>query len=161
MGDPWWTYLTNKNSLTDWLCRSRKWRNLIRRRSSLILTPVSVRLSVWFLRKCKKIKIFFWIFTSLPLSCSCCCLIYIYISKVIWWMSYIVDDAMAIFLALRSPEVEVIGLTSIYGNVYTTLATRNALHLVILLSCCSFDCSIVVLCKWHLSYFNSLRLVFF
>lgn len=40
------------------------------------------------------------------------------------------DDAMAIFLALRSPEVEVIGLTTIFGNVYTTLATRNALHLV-------------------------------
>lgn len=37
---------------------------------------------------------------------------------------------MAIFLALRSPEVEVIGLTTIYGNVYTTLATRNALHLL-------------------------------
>jgi inosine-uridine nucleoside N-ribohydrolase len=44
----------------------------------------------------------------------------------------LIDDAMAIFLALRSPEVEVIGLTTIYGNVYTTLATRNALHLVIL-----------------------------
>ncbi|XP_039008987.1 probable uridine nucleosidase 2 isoform X1 [Hibiscus syriacus] len=41
-----------------------------------------------------------------------------------------VDDAMAIFLALRSPEVEVIGLTTIFGNVYTTLATRNALHLL-------------------------------
>ncbi|KAH9782527.1 putative uridine nucleosidase 2 [Citrus sinensis] len=41
-----------------------------------------------------------------------------------------VDDAMAILLALRSPEVEVIGLTTIYGNVYTTLATRNALHLL-------------------------------
>ncbi|KAJ9187190.1 hypothetical protein P3X46_002675 [Hevea brasiliensis] len=41
-----------------------------------------------------------------------------------------VDDAMAIYLALRSPEVEVIGLTTIYGNVYTTLATRNALHLL-------------------------------
>lgn len=40
------------------------------------------------------------------------------------------DDAMAIFVALQSPEVEVIGLTTIYGNVYTTLATRNALHLV-------------------------------
>ncbi|CAA3015306.1 probable uridine nucleosidase 2 [Olea europaea subsp. europaea] len=36
---------------------------------------------------------------------------------------------MAIFLALKSPEVEVIGLTTIFGNVYTTLATRNALHL--------------------------------
>ncbi|KAL4347395.1 hypothetical protein GQ457_17G006080 [Hibiscus cannabinus] len=41
-----------------------------------------------------------------------------------------VDDAMAIFLALRSPEVEIIGLTTIFGNVYTTLATRNALHLL-------------------------------
>ncbi|OMO89267.1 hypothetical protein CCACVL1_07950 [Corchorus capsularis] len=41
-----------------------------------------------------------------------------------------IDDAMAIFLALRSPEVEIIGLTTIYGNVYTTLATRNALHLL-------------------------------
>lgn len=37
---------------------------------------------------------------------------------------------MAIFLALQSPEVEVIGLTTIYGNVYTTVATRNALHLL-------------------------------
>ncbi|XP_024961602.1 probable uridine nucleosidase 2 isoform X2 [Cynara cardunculus var. scolymus] len=41
-----------------------------------------------------------------------------------------IDDAMAIFLALRSPEIKVIGLTTIYGNVYTTLATRNALHLL-------------------------------
>ncbi|MFS7938705.1 putative inosine nucleosidase [Helianthus anomalus] len=41
-----------------------------------------------------------------------------------------IDDVMAIFLALRSPEVNVIGLTTIYGNVYTTLATRNALHLL-------------------------------
>lgn len=41
-----------------------------------------------------------------------------------------IDDAMAIFLALQSPEVQVIGLTTIYGNVYTTLATRNALHLL-------------------------------
>ncbi|ERN20190.1 probable uridine nucleosidase 2 [Amborella trichopoda] len=41
-----------------------------------------------------------------------------------------IDDAMAIFLALKSPEVDVIGLTTIFGNVYTTLATRNALHLL-------------------------------
>ncbi|KAL5998428.1 putative uridine nucleosidase 2 [Asimina triloba] len=39
------------------------------------------------------------------------------------------DDAMAIFIALESPEIEVIGLTTIFGNVYTALATRNALHL--------------------------------
>ncbi|CAE5956637.1 unnamed protein product [Arabidopsis arenosa] len=41
-----------------------------------------------------------------------------------------IDDAMAIFVALNSPEVDVIGLTTIFGNVYTTLATRNALHLL-------------------------------
>ncbi|XP_031494556.1 probable uridine nucleosidase 2 isoform X2 [Nymphaea colorata] len=41
-----------------------------------------------------------------------------------------IDDAMAIFLALQSPELQVIGLTTIFGNVYTTLATRNALHLL-------------------------------
>ncbi|KAI3962193.1 hypothetical protein MKX01_030743 [Papaver californicum] len=41
-----------------------------------------------------------------------------------------IDDAMAIFVALNSPEVEVIALTTIFGNVYTTLATRNALHLL-------------------------------
>lgn len=41
-----------------------------------------------------------------------------------------IDDAMAIFLALRSPELDVIGMTTIYGNVYTSLATRNALHLL-------------------------------
>ncbi|AQK91989.1 hypothetical protein ZEAMMB73_Zm00001d009489 [Zea mays] len=37
---------------------------------------------------------------------------------------------MAIFLALRSPELEVLGLTTTFGNVHTALATRNALHLV-------------------------------
>lgn len=41
-----------------------------------------------------------------------------------------IDDAMAIFLALQSPEVDVIGLTTIYGNVHTKLATTNALHLL-------------------------------
>ena len=41
-----------------------------------------------------------------------------------------VDDAMAIFFALASPELEVIGLTSIFGNVRTPLATKNALRLL-------------------------------
>uniref|UniRef100_A0A804NJP1 Inosine/uridine-preferring nucleoside hydrolase domain-containing protein n=1 Tax=Zea mays TaxID=4577 RepID=A0A804NJP1_MAIZE len=40
------------------------------------------------------------------------------------------DDTMAIFLALRSPKLEVLGLTTTFGNVHTALATRNALHLV-------------------------------
>ena len=41
-----------------------------------------------------------------------------------------VDDSMAIFFALCSPELDVIGLTTIFGNVHTELATRNALRLL-------------------------------
>jgi inosine-uridine nucleoside N-ribohydrolase len=41
-----------------------------------------------------------------------------------------VDDAMAILFALKSPELDVLGLTTIFGNVYTDLATQNALRLV-------------------------------
>lgn len=36
---------------------------------------------------------------------------------------------MAILAAFNSPEVEVIGLTSIFGNVPTAMATQNALFL--------------------------------
>ncbi|WP_206530137.1 nucleoside hydrolase [Nordella sp. HKS 07] len=41
-----------------------------------------------------------------------------------------VDDAMAIFFAAACPEIELIGLTSVYGNVPVEMGTRNALHLV-------------------------------
>ena len=41
-----------------------------------------------------------------------------------------VDDSMAILFALKSPELEVVGLTTIFGNVHTPLATQNALRLV-------------------------------
>lgn len=41
-----------------------------------------------------------------------------------------VDDAMAIFTAFASPELDVIGLTTIFGNVATDVATRNALALL-------------------------------
>lgn len=41
-----------------------------------------------------------------------------------------IDDAMAILMAFHSPEVEIIGLTTIFGNVPTILATNNALHLL-------------------------------
>jgi purine nucleosidase len=41
-----------------------------------------------------------------------------------------IDDAMAIFVALASPELEVIGLTTIMGNVEVDLATTNALRLL-------------------------------
>lgn len=41
-----------------------------------------------------------------------------------------VDDAMAIFYALDSPEVEVLGLTTIFGNARTETTTYNALALL-------------------------------
>ncbi|MFT5470727.1 MAG: inosine-uridine nucleoside N-ribohydrolase [Verrucomicrobiales bacterium] len=40
-----------------------------------------------------------------------------------------VDDAMAILFALRCPELDVVGLTTVFGNVDVDLATTNALHL--------------------------------
>lgn len=41
-----------------------------------------------------------------------------------------IDDAMAIFLALKSPELDLLGLTTIFGNVRTPRATLNALKLL-------------------------------
>lgn len=41
-----------------------------------------------------------------------------------------VDDAMAIFFALNSPELELIGLTTTFGNGHTDLTTINALRLL-------------------------------
>ena len=40
-----------------------------------------------------------------------------------------IDDAMAIHLAFAHPELEVVGLTTIFGNVHVPIATRNALAL--------------------------------
>ncbi|KAL8140546.1 hypothetical protein V2J09_006567 [Rumex salicifolius] len=40
-----------------------------------------------------------------------------------------IDDSMTILMAFQTPEVEIIGLTTIFGNVYTEVATRNALLL--------------------------------
>ena len=41
-----------------------------------------------------------------------------------------VDDALAILMALASPRVEVVGLTTVGGNVPLARSTRNALALV-------------------------------
>ena len=41
-----------------------------------------------------------------------------------------IDDAMAIFYALASPELEVVGLTTIFGNAHTATCTTNALALL-------------------------------
>ena len=40
-----------------------------------------------------------------------------------------IDDAMAIHMAFADPRIEVVGLTTIFGNVTTRQATRNALYL--------------------------------
>ena len=41
-----------------------------------------------------------------------------------------VDDVIAVSMALRSPELEVLGLTSIFGNTYGEVTAQNALRLV-------------------------------
>jgi uridine nucleosidase len=41
-----------------------------------------------------------------------------------------VDDTIAISVALRSPELEVIGLTSVFGNATNEITAQNALRLV-------------------------------
>ncbi len=41
-----------------------------------------------------------------------------------------VDDTMALFMALASPELEIVGLTTIFGNAATEVTTRNALTLL-------------------------------
>ena len=41
-----------------------------------------------------------------------------------------VDDAMAILFALRSPELEIVGLTTVFGNSIVEHTSKNALCLV-------------------------------
>ena len=41
-----------------------------------------------------------------------------------------IDDSMAIFYALNSPEIELLGLTTIFGNASTEICTTNALRLL-------------------------------
>lgn len=40
-----------------------------------------------------------------------------------------IDDAMAIHFAFARPDIDVLGLTTVFGNVHTDQATRNALAL--------------------------------
>lgn len=40
-----------------------------------------------------------------------------------------IDDAMAIFYAMSDPEIELVGMTTVFGNVFTRDGTRNALAL--------------------------------
>ncbi len=40
-----------------------------------------------------------------------------------------IDDAMAIFFAFQSPDIDVLGLTTVFGNVPVEMSARNALTL--------------------------------
>ncbi|KAK7822427.1 uridine nucleosidase 1 [Quercus suber] len=46
-----------------------------------------------------------------------------------------IDDTMAIFMAFQSPELEILGLTTIFGNTSTEIATQNALRLCEIAGC--------------------------
>ncbi|XP_057506119.1 LOW QUALITY PROTEIN: uridine nucleosidase 1-like [Actinidia eriantha] len=46
-----------------------------------------------------------------------------------------IDDSMAIFMAFQSQQLEILGLTTIFGNVTTEDATRNALILCEIAGC--------------------------
>src|SRR6266849_9321491 len=54
-------------------------------------------------------------------------------SRVIIDMDGGIDDALALILALRSPELDVVGITAVSGNVPVQQATLNALRVVELL----------------------------
>lgn len=41
-----------------------------------------------------------------------------------------IDDAMAIFYALACPELDVIGLTTVFGNAHVDVCTTNAIRLL-------------------------------
>lgn len=41
-----------------------------------------------------------------------------------------IDDAMAILYAIAAPDIELVGLSTVFGNVTTGIATRNALQLL-------------------------------
>jgi purine nucleosidase len=46
--------------------------------------------------------------------------------KVVWDMDPGIDDALALILALKSPEVEILGITTVAGNASLEMTTANA-----------------------------------
>jgi uridine nucleosidase len=51
-------------------------------------------------------------------------------SKIIFDTDPGIDDAMALLLALSSPEIEVVGVTTVFGNTNVDSCTINALNLL-------------------------------
>lgn len=56
-------------------------------------------------------------------------------TKVIYDTDPGVDDAMALYFALAHPAIEIIGITTTFGNVSVEQATTNALYLTELVGC--------------------------
>ena len=52
------------------------------------------------------------------------------VQKVILDMDPGIDDALAIMLAVRSPEIQVEAITTVSGNVHVSKASRNALKIL-------------------------------
>jgi len=50
--------------------------------------------------------------------------------KVVWDMDPGIDDALALILALKSPEVQVLGITTVAGNAPVALTSANALRVL-------------------------------
>jgi inosine-uridine nucleoside N-ribohydrolase len=46
--------------------------------------------------------------------------------KVVWDMDPGIDDALALILALKSPEIQVLGITTVAGNVHVEVTSANA-----------------------------------
>ena len=40
-----------------------------------------------------------------------------------------IDDAFTLNLAIKHPEIDLVGITTVFGNVHVETATENALHL--------------------------------
>ncbi len=50
------------------------------------------------------------------------------VQRIIMDMDPGIDDALALILALKSPEVQVIGISTVAGNTPVALASANACH---------------------------------
>ena len=46
--------------------------------------------------------------------------------KIVWDMDPGIDDALALILALKSPEVQVLGITTVAGNAPVEMTSANA-----------------------------------
>ncbi|SHF78542.1 Inosine-uridine nucleoside N-ribohydrolase [Kaistia soli DSM 19436] len=50
------------------------------------------------------------------------------VNKVIYDTDIGVDDAMALLMLVFSPKVDLVGITTVFGNIPVEIATRNALY---------------------------------